>query len=119
MSMGRVMVTPMPTAEPFMAAMTGLVHSKMRSVTRPPASRGTVSSLRPDCLSASKVSPPLPRSAPAQKARPRPVTMTARTSSSPSTRSKASTSSRIMVVVNAFIRSGRSRVIVATRSSTS
>jgi len=38
-SIGSCMVAPMPTAGPFTAAMTGLVISKMRSVTRPPPSR--------------------------------------------------------------------------------
>jgi hypothetical protein len=45
--------------------------------------------------------------------------MTARTSSSASTRSNASSNSLIIVSVNAFIRSGRSSVMIATRSSTS
>ena len=40
MSIGRVIVAPMPTAGPLMAAMTGLVSSKMRSVSSPPRSRG-------------------------------------------------------------------------------
>ena len=85
MSMGSVMVTPMPTAEPFMAAITGLVHSKIRSVRRPPPSRGTERTSRPLVAAASNVAPPRPRSAPAQNPRPRPVTITARTSSSAST----------------------------------
>ena len=36
------MVTPMPTAGPFIAAITGFRHLKMRSVTRPPPSRTCV-----------------------------------------------------------------------------
>ena len=40
-SIGSVIVTPTPTAGPLMAAITGLVLSKMRSVTRPPPSRWT------------------------------------------------------------------------------
>ena len=39
MSIGRVMVTPTPTAGPLTAAMTGFFDSKMRSETRPPPSR--------------------------------------------------------------------------------
>jgi len=39
MSIGRVMVTPTPTAGPLIAAMTGFFASKMRSATRPPPSR--------------------------------------------------------------------------------
>src|SRR5262244_1014493 len=35
-SIASCMVTPMPTAEPFTAAMTGFRHLKMRSVTWPP-----------------------------------------------------------------------------------
>ncbi len=41
MSIGSVMVAPTPTAGPLMAAITGLVESKMRRVTMPPPSRGT------------------------------------------------------------------------------
>jgi len=47
----------------------------------------------------SKVSPPRARSAPAQKARPAPVTMIARTASSASQAANASESSRPMVGV--------------------
>ncbi len=41
MSIGKVMVTPTPTAGPFTAAITGLVDRKMRNATRPPSSRCT------------------------------------------------------------------------------
>ena len=41
MSIGSVIVTPTPTAAPLIAAMTGLVQSKIRSDTRPPPSRVT------------------------------------------------------------------------------
>ena len=118
MSIASVSVTPKPTAGPLMAAITGFFMSKMRSVTSPPPSRWSSGrSLRPG--PPAKVLPPPPRSAPAQKARPAPVTITARTPSSPSAWSNASTSSRITVVLTAFRRSGRLRVIVATRSATS
>ena len=39
MSMASCIVAPMPTAGPFTAAITGLRHSKISSVTRPPPSR--------------------------------------------------------------------------------
>jgi len=39
MSIASCMVTPMPTAGPFTAAITGFKHLKMRSVTCPPPSR--------------------------------------------------------------------------------
>jgi hypothetical protein len=37
MSIGSVIVTPTPTAAPLIAPITGLVHSKIRSETRPAA----------------------------------------------------------------------------------
>ena len=42
-SIGSVIVAPTPTAGPLIAAITGLVESKMRSVSSPPLSRGTAS----------------------------------------------------------------------------
>ena len=45
-SMGRVIEIPTPTADPLMAAMTGLVERKMRSTSRPPPSRGAAPDLR-------------------------------------------------------------------------
>ena len=39
MSMASVMVAPMPTAAPLMAAITGLGSAWIASVTRPPVSR--------------------------------------------------------------------------------
>ena len=74
-SIGSVIVMPTPTAGPLMAAITGFFDSKMRSVTRPPPSRclSMVSGFEP--LVWSKVPLPPERSAPAQKARPAPVTM--------------------------------------------
>ena len=38
-SIGKSIVTPIPTAGPFTAAITGLRQLKMRSVMRPPPSR--------------------------------------------------------------------------------
>ena len=58
------------------------------------------------------------RSAPAQNARPAPVTMTARTSSSLSVRSNAANSPWIISPVSALSLSGRFSVIVATPSRT-
>ena len=122
--MGSVMVAPTPTAGPLMAPITGLVHWKMRRVRRPPSSRWGRRGPPPPPVaglpaSTSKLSPPLWRSAPAQKPRPRPVTTTTRTSGSASASSKAAHSSRCIGTVKAFSRSGRSRVIVRTRSATS
>ena len=133
----------MPTAGPLMAAMTGLVTSKIRSVSTPPKSRrgstdrriarspGDISDEAPPSSVSSEAAPaaadpdgskasaPPTRSAPAQKARPAPVTITARTSGSSSTRSNASIISMHMRTVNAFMCSGRSSVIVATPLLTS
>lgn len=36
MAIGRVIVTPIPTAEPFMAAMTGFLHWCIAMVSLPP-----------------------------------------------------------------------------------
>ena len=103
MSIGSVIVTPTPTAGPLIAAMTGLVHSKIRSDTRPPPSRGTPAGVGDVARPARRTSRRRrTRSAPAQNPRPAPVTITARTSSSASTRSNASIISRIIVPVNAF-----------------
>ena len=83
MSIGSVIVMPTPTAGPLIAAITGLVESKMRSATCAAAVARDL--VRPSCRSRqSNVSPPPPRSAPAQKPLPSPVTITARTSSSAS-----------------------------------
>ena len=87
----------------------------MRSVTSPPPSRWT--SLAP-LAAYSKLAPPSARSAPAQKARPAPVTMTALTLSSASVASKAAITSVFIWWVKAFSRSGRFSVMVATPSST-
>ena len=71
MSIGSVIVTPMPTAGPLTAAITGLRHRAMASAVTPPGNRG-------GRLSRNERTPAA-RSAPAQKARPRPVTTTTRT----------------------------------------
>jgi hypothetical protein len=97
--------------------MTGLSDRAMRSATVPPPSRGAPATSSPGSRWL-KVSPPPLKSAPAQKARPAPVTTTARTSSSSSARSKAFTNSPRIVKVNALSRSGRFNVIVAIRSVT-
>ena len=118
-SIGKVIVTPTPTAAPLIAPITGLVHSKIRSDTRPPPSRGTPTRVCTSLPPPLNVSPPPERSAPAQNPRPAPVTMTTRTSSSASTRSNASINSRIIVLVNALSLSGRFSVMVAMWSATS
>ena len=118
-SIGSVIVTPTPTAAPLMAPITGFLLSKMRNDTKPPPSRMTpvfaLTSLPP----LANVSPPPDKSAPAQKARPEPVTMTARTLSSASLSSNAAMISLSMRFVNEFNLSGRFKVIVAMRSDTS
>ena len=58
-------------------------------------------------------------SAPAQKARPAPVSTMTRTLSSPAAASIAWRTSRSMVAVHAFMRSGRLSVMVAILSLTS
>jgi hypothetical protein len=115
MSMASVSVAPKPTAGPLMAAITGFLRSKMRSATRPPPSRWSSASVR----ARSNVAPPAPRSAPAQKARPAPVTMTTRTPSSPSARSSAAMRVSSISLFTAFRRSGRFSVSVQTPSATS
>jgi hypothetical protein len=126
MSIGNVRVAPMPTAGPFTAAMTGLRSAANGRLATPPASRGNppISWLsspggRSRVRRSAKVSGPPPRSAPTQNARPVPVTTTTRTASSASARAATVASSSAMVRVNAFSRSGRCRVMVATPSSTS
>ena len=118
MSIGRVMVTPTPTAGPLMAAITGFSDRKMRSEMRPPSSRQRW----PDSSTPSgrsNVRSPIDMSAPAQNARPLPVTTTTRTSSSASLRSKASRSSSTIDMVTALRASGRLSVSVSTPSLTS
>ena len=118
MSIGNVMVTPTPTAAPLIAPMTGLVDSKIRSASMPPPSRGTPAARSASLLPTVNVSPPADRSAPAQNARPSPVTITARTESSASARSNAVIISCIIRAVNALSFSGRDNVNVATCEST-
>ena len=127
-SMPSVIVAPMPTAGPLIAAITGLGSAWIASVTRPPVSRtpswygssvrwarrssgvGCTDSSRPNTL------PSAERSMPAQNARPAPVTTTARTSSSRASVRKTCSSSRAIVRSNALSASGRSRVSVAMPS---
>ena len=98
---GSVMVTPKPTAGPLMAAITGFFRSKMRSVTRPPPSRCSPVGASPRAARRGRRSGrPPDRSAPAQNARPAPVTMTARTASSASAWSSAAISSSSMTDVH-------------------
>ena len=108
-SIGSVIVAPTPTDGPLIAAMTGLVSRKIRSVTRPPSSRWRPSGSRSmpasgGAPSVSKVVSPPPRSAPAQKPRPAPVTTTARTDGSPSISSQTAHSSTCMCLVKALRR---------------
>ena len=128
-SIAQVIVAPMPTAGPLIAAITGLGQSKIASVTRPPVSRrprwisGSSSRSRMSagvgCSDSSSPNtlPSTERSIPAQNARPRPVTTTARTASSRPARPNASTSSSAISTVNALSWSGRSSHRVSTPSS--
>ena len=127
--MPSVIVAPMPTAGPLIAAITGLGSAWIASVTRPPVSRtpswygssvrwarrssgvGCTDSSRPNTL------PSADRSMPAQNARPAPVTTTARTASSRASVRKTCSSSRAIVRSNALSASGRFRVSVAMPSS--
>src|SRR6185503_6386377 len=118
--MASCMVTPTPTAGPLQAAMVGFRRSNRRSVNSPPPSRwpSRPGSTGPR-FSALKVLAPPDRSAPAQKPRPAPVKTTARTSSSRSERSIASSSSDSILPVKALSLSGRLSVIVRMPSFTS
>ena len=119
MSIGRVIVTPTPTAGPLIAAITGFFDSKIRSVTRPPPSRGT--------SSAPAGSPPPPRvnvSPPPDSRRRRRTRARAGDDHRAHVvvgigPSNASIISFIIVPVNAFSLSGRLSVMVAMWSLTS
>jgi hypothetical protein len=111
MSIGSCIVTPMPTAAPLMAPITGFRLLKMRSVT---CRRRRGRRRRPWLLRARV----LPRGVveglaaggqvgAGAEGRPAPVTMTARTASSASVASKAAISSSRICAVNAFSFSGR------------
>ena len=120
MSIDSSIVAPMPTAGPLTAAITGFLQPMMASATRPPESRtpsaaagsawqmsmsasvGSLSWAKPKGLA-----PSLPRSMPAQKPLPSPVTMTTRTASSSLARPKASISSSAICSVKAFSICGR------------
>ena len=90
-SIGKVMVMPTPTAGPLIAAIDGFRQLKIASdeaaAALCPNWQNTPAPWLPEV---SKLLAPPETSAPAQKARPAPVTMTARTSSSRSACSKAS-----------------------------
>src|SRR6478609_9424252 len=88
-SIGKVMVMPTPTAGPLIAAIDGFRQLKIASINRPPPGLGLANTPAPWLPEVSKLAAPPETSAPAQKARPAPVTMTARTLSSVSARSKA------------------------------
>ena len=88
-SIGNVMVTPTPTAAPLIAAIKGFLKSKSLKVSIPPVSLLT-SSFDSSFLDMSKVSSPDDKSAPAQKALPEPVKITALMSSSFSASSRTS-----------------------------
>jgi hypothetical protein len=110
-------VIPMPTAEPFIAAMTGV---RIRRGCAAGSAAGCPCSAESAPADRLKVAPPRrPRSAPAEKYLPAPVTTTARTPSSASNAANASCSSRVMSGEKELRRSGRFSQIVATLSDTS
>ena len=116
MSIGKHMVMPTPTAAPLIAATIGFRQLKIASVIESLASRfcGAAPSFQ-----TWKAPLPPEMSAPAQKARPAPVTTMARTSSIAFTRPKKSINSRLMAVLKALSLSGRLSVTVITPSARS
>ena len=114
--MGRHMVMPTPTAAPLIAATIGFRQLKIASVIESLASR--FCGLLPSFQTWKAPLPP-EMSAPAQKARPAPVTTMARTSSIAFTWPKKSINSRLMAVLKALSLSGRLRVTVITPSARS
>ena len=123
MSIASVEETPNPTAAPLIAAITGFGKSKRRMVIEevPSIAIGGAESSVGVCAASpgAGLRGPADMSDPAQKARPAPVTITARTSSFTAAASNARCSSAVIRGVWAFSFSGRCNVIVATRSSTS
>ena len=113
MSIGRHMVMPTPTAAPLIAATIGLRQLKIASVIDSFGSRFTGAA---PSFQTWKAPLPPEMSAPAQKARPAPVTTMARTSSIAFTPWKKSISSRLITVLKALSLSGRLSVTVMTPS---
>src|SRR5438093_6657097 len=111
MSQAIAMLAPIPAATPFMAAITGL--GMERSRVRMPWYSSLIASSDPSLV------PNSPTSAPAQKARPLPMTTTQRTASSFSTCFRAASSCLRRSPLTAFIRSGRLSRTQPTRSRTS
>ena len=113
-SIGRHMVMPTPTAAPLIAATMGFRQLKIAKVIESRASRfcGSVPSFH-----TWKAPLPPDMSAPAQKARPAPVTTIARTSSIAFTPWKKSINSLLITVLNALSLSGRFKVTVMTPST--
>ena len=112
--MGRHIVMPTPTAAPLIAATIGFRQLKIAKVIESPASR--FCGLLPSFHTWKAPLPP-EMSAPAQKARPAPVTTMARTSSIAFTPWKKSINSLLIAVLKALSLSGRFKVTVMTPSS--
>src|SRR6185503_1514831 len=111
MSHAEAITAPAPATVPFNAAITGFRHRRMFRI------RSQVMSVkrRRPAASSEKSAPMMSStSPPEQKARPAPVSTTARTAGSLSTAGKRSRSSEYTSKVRAFSRSGRLRVTVAT-----
>ena len=119
-SIGRHIVTPMPTAAPLIAATIGLA-ARTKATQSSPAGMPP----RPPAVSAPGSTPSMRdwnvscMSAPAQKPRPAPVVTMAPTAGSSLARRMASACSSAIVGVHALSRSGRLRVITATSPRTS
>jgi hypothetical protein len=111
-------IAPAPTHTPSTAATTGCGQARI-AFTRSPVI--CVNSRSPSRFPARFISTRRPMisctSPPLQKFPPAPVSTTARTSLTVWRRRKVSVSSRYDSSVSGFFRSGRSRVIVATRSA--
>ncbi len=111
MSQARAISKPPPRATPFTAAITGLNRS-CRSVMPPKPPLHFTSKRSPEAAAL--------RSLPAEKARsPAPVMMATQASSSAAKASKARPSSALAGGCSAFMRSGRSMVMVVMRSRVS
>ena len=103
---GSVTLSPMPTANPLRATTMGLV-------------RRTASTHRVGVASSSPPSRSSVKSAPAQKARPVPVSTMAPMAGSPAQASRQAIASSVMAVFQALSFSGRLRVRMPTRPSMS
>ncbi len=101
---------PIPTAWPLIAAMTGLRHSHGWN-----GSSGSDENV--SFVGVANAPEPFEKSAPAQNARPEPVTTTTRIESSVSAWRSAAVKAALISLENAFIVSGRLKVTTSTPGS--